>query len=137
MTTHSSLRKSILVLSASLHLNGNPVSLTISTDWSKPSALPFTPFFENVPFDIDPADHSATLNALNTALESRRWDGVLIGWCVRGHAEFTELFEEIVGVCVRYVAKEKGEKTETKIMFSTGPNNLVETVVRNFPVDGA
>lgn len=51
--------------------------------------------------------------------------------------EFTELFER-VGVFVRYVGMQEREgKGETKIMVCTGPDNLVEAVVRNFPVDRA
>jgi hypothetical protein len=63
-------------------------------------------------------------------MEGRSWDGVLIGWCTGGHVEFTVLFEEIV--MMYFKAKKLSQLM--KIMFSTGPDNLVETVSRNFPV---
>ena len=41
------------------------------------------------------------------------------------------MFEQIVAACHEEL---KGEGT--RIMFSTGPDNLVESVVRNFPGEG-
>lgn len=54
----------------------------------------------------------------------KKWDGVIVGWCIRGNVEHTELFEKVVQMC--YGADGR------KLMFSKGPDDLVNTVRRNF-----
>ncbi|TVY88095.1 hypothetical protein LAWI1_G007537 [Lachnellula willkommii] len=128
---HASSRKSILVISISQHLTGSPVENAIKADWAKEKAHGIADSFDNIGFNLDPKDVPATLKALKHELERRSWDGIILGWCIRGHVEFTLLFEEVHSVCCEAVKV----APRTKIMFTTGPDNLVETVVRNFPVE--
>ena len=122
---------SILVVSVSKYLNGNPIAKGITADWSKAKAHSVASSFENVGFDLNPNDVAATLRDLRNILEERLWDGVILGWCVRGHVEFTVLFEKLIELCFDV----KLRTPRMKIMFSTGPDNLVETALRNFPVE--
>ena len=118
----------ILSISASQHLTGHPIDDVIRKDWQKADEASKARF-HNSGFDIDPTDVSNTLRALRKTIKSDRWDGLLVGWCLRGHVEFTELFEEVVSACVDEVKS----SPDTKIMFCSGPDNLFETTVRNFP----
>ncbi|KAH8591132.1 hypothetical protein B0O99DRAFT_690956 [Bisporella sp. PMI_857] len=127
--------KAILILSIRKHLTGKPISEAIAADWAKPKASGLTNSFTNAGFDLDPDDAPNTMRALRSELEGRPWDAVIIGWCVRGHVEFTEFFEEVVSLCV--LAREKQEPAgKMKLLFSTGQGNLVETTLRGFPVVG-
>ena len=98
-------------------------------DWDKEKARNVKDSFRNVGLDLNPNDVDGTLQALREELNTRSWDGIILGWCIRGHVEFTELFEEVVGICFEFMKTEP----HVAIMFSTGPNNLVETVLRTFP----
>ncbi|KAH8696596.1 hypothetical protein BGW36DRAFT_428598 [Talaromyces proteolyticus] len=123
-------RKYILVLSASQYLSGHPISEVIRTDWTKDKARKIAAEFDNVGFDIDPtADTASTLESLQRVLQARWWDGVIIGWCVRSHVEFTVLFEQIVRTVAGQVLVQPG----LKIMFCAGPEDLVQTTLRNCP----
>jgi hypothetical protein len=124
----STTRKSILVLSVSQYLTSVPISEGIRADWGNEKARNITDLFDNVGFDLDPKDVPSTLKALKHELEGRSWDGIILGWCIRGHVEFTLMFEEIVAMCCEVIKS----APQTKLLFSTGPNNLVATVSRNF-----
>ena len=87
-------RKAILNLSASHYLVGHPVNEVIRADWGKEKAREVAEKFDNVGFTVDPTDVPGTLTALQQTLQTRSWDGVLVGWCTRGHVEFTVLFEK-------------------------------------------
>lgn len=87
--------------------------------------------FDNVGFDLVPTDVPGTLEAVRHKLQERHWDAVLIGWCTRGHVEFTDLFEGLVGVCVERIREGSG----MKLLFNRGPEDLVGPVVRNFSSD--
>lgn len=130
LSNGSSARKSILVVNLGQYLTGVPAEKAIKADWEKEKAHNITSLFDNKGFDLDPKDVTSTLRALKKILEERPWDGVLLGWCVRGHVEFTLLFEELITLCCEV----QKSALQMKIMFSTGPDNLVETVARNFPV---
>ncbi|KAJ8104407.1 hypothetical protein POJ06DRAFT_235349 [Lipomyces tetrasporus] len=122
--------KAILILSASHHLVGHPVSEVVKADWEKEKARDVAEKFDNVGFTVDPTDLSGTLKTLQQTLQTRSWDGVIVGWCMRGHVEFTVLFEKMVAMIVRLAILQP----ELKIMFCAGPDDLVETTIRNFPV---
>jgi hypothetical protein len=127
----SDKRKSILVISASLYLVNEPIEHTIRVDWAKNQvARDASHKFDNVGYQFDPGNADTALQELQRALDSRTWDGFLVGWCLRGHTvEFTEIFERIVEALVEYRVR---QPEGVKIMFSRGPDNLVETVLRNF-----
>lgn len=83
--------------------------------------------FDCVSFDMNPEDPSETLQRLRDQLRSQPWDGVLIGFGVRGAVELTPLFEAAVNLCVKETAH------STKLMFSAGPDKIFEAIRRNFP----
>lgn len=85
-------KRAILTLSASQHLAGHPVASVIAKDWAKPKAdNGVRERFENIGFAVDPLDEKGTLKGIEKILMEREWDGVLIGWCTRGHVEFVSL----------------------------------------------
>ncbi|KUJ16362.1 uncharacterized protein LY89DRAFT_782629 [Mollisia scopiformis] len=131
-TNGSPARKLILVVSISRHLHGVPIEKGIESEWAKEKARDIKDSFENVGFNLDPKDVPTALRDLKHELEGRPWDGIIIGWCIRGNNDFTILFEKVVGACCEVIKS----APETKLMFSSGPQNIVETVARNFAVDG-
>lgn len=126
-----SARRNILTISLAKHLTGEPISQVLEDQWSKTSSTNRAAF-NNYGFNIDVADTDKTMASLRDELHQRQHDGVLLGWCVRGHQEFTELFEEIVNVCVDELYVKS--KTGTKLFFCTGADDVVNATVRNFPV---
>ena len=57
-------------------------------------------------------------------LKSHTWDGVMIGWGIRGVPEHTELFEELVNMVVAEV------KPAPKFVFSLKPDALIDAIQR-------
>ncbi|KAH7357038.1 hypothetical protein BKA65DRAFT_496084 [Rhexocercosporidium sp. MPI-PUGE-AT-0058] len=127
-------RKLILTISASLHLAGHPISSILSKQWSlAPPEL--SSRFENIGYQVDPTDPN-TVSGLRKVIKERQWDGIIFGWCIRGHVEFTELFEKLVQVAFKELIKNRNgrvEGNEVKVMFCEGPGGLVKAVARNFP----
>lgn len=122
--------RQILIVSLSRFLRGEPLRGILDKNWAPyPKELKR---FNNVPFDFDANDIPTTLKDLKSTIDARKWDGILIGWCIRGNPERTPLFEEVVAVC----RKASQDSAETKLMFCTGPDNLADATLRNFPVDG-
>ena len=123
--------KNILTISASKSLHGTTIASTIDSNWS--TLPPSTSSqFDNVGFDFDLADLPSTLEALELTLDEQQWDAVIIGWCLRGNVERTEVFEQAVGVVIEAARKQKG----MKVLFSKGPKDLANTVLRGFAVGG-
>lgn len=119
--------RQILIISLSRFLRGEPLRGILEQNWrSYPKELTR---FDNVPFDFDGNDIPAALVDLKSTIEARKWDGVLIGWCIRGIPERTSLLEEVVAVC----RKASQDNAEMKLMFCTGPDNLADATLRNFP----
>lgn len=127
----SSPRKLILAVSASMYLANEPVSQVIATDWSKPKAREAIVHFETIGYQYDPLNAPEALKGLKETLESKKWDGVIVGWCLRSHAELTTDFGKVVLVVMEHWAdKDRG----MKIMFSESSEHLVETTLRHFPL---
>jgi len=120
--------KSILVISLAKILTGHPVSTVIAADWAKPKASIHKEKFDVQGFDLNSSDIPTTLKDLKSRLQRRNWDGVLVGWCTRGYPERTVLFEQVIAVCVDAMK----DGNDMKLLFNTGPEDLVEPVVRNF-----
>ncbi|KAK3058806.1 hypothetical protein LTR09_000371 [Extremus antarcticus] len=128
-------QKHILTVGLTKYLTGNTISSAIDADWTAKVDPATRKQFNNVGFDIDPNDFPESLRDLRQTLHSQEWDGVLIGWCTRGYAERTELFEQVMNVCVDETTRgAKGSRA--RLIFSTGPTNLAETTLRSFPVLG-
>lgn len=121
-------RRNIITISAAKHITGEPVAEVIEKVWAKTDDATRARF-NIVGFDFDPTDVPATLSSLRQSLQGRTWDGLLLGWCLRGYPERTEMFEEAVNVCIDEIRS----KPETKLLFCTGPKNLVEATLRSFP----
>lgn len=117
-----------LTVSMSRHLTGHPINDVIAKDWSKAVADQVSRF-DNVGFDFDGEDVPGALALLKEALAGHPWDGVLVGWCIRGKPEHTVIFEDVMALCTEVTRV----RPETKIFFCTGPDNLVEATLRNFP----
>lgn len=81
-------------------------------------------------FDIDvvmvkPEDSEAALKQVKDKLRSKKWDGYVVGWGVRGNVQYTLLFEQLVNAGIEIIPG-------TKMGFNTRPDDLYECVVRNF-----
>ncbi|KAM0242958.1 hypothetical protein ACHAP5_007068 [Fusarium lateritium] len=128
---------SVLTVSLSRHLNGRDINSGLEHQWSESKVPASTASrFSNIGFNLDA--NGENLEELKIVLKERDWSGIILGWCVRGHIEFTELFESVVSVCTDYVVQRKrgnvgGE--EPKLIFCRGPDDLVNATLRNFPVD--
>ncbi|KAF2725542.1 hypothetical protein K431DRAFT_79896 [Polychaeton citri CBS 116435] len=133
---HPYSTKSVLTVSAALHLSGRSIKDNLKRLWSDDKVPENAASrFDNVGFDVAVTDPNKAVVDLKQTLKAREWDGVILGWCVRGHPEFTELFESLVGV----VSEDVVEKTQSsskppKIIFCTGPDDVVNATLRNFPV---
>ncbi|RFN43406.1 hypothetical protein FIE12Z_12358 [Fusarium flagelliforme] len=128
----------ILTISLSHHLHGRDINDSLGEQWSE-SKVPASTASQstNIGFNLN-ADGS-NLGDLKTQLDERKWRGIIVGWCIRGNVEFTELFESVVAVCVDYVVQSKQNdisSTEPKLIFCRGPHDLVNATLRNFPLEG-
>ncbi|KAK4501056.1 hypothetical protein PRZ48_006862 [Zasmidium cellare] len=126
-TQNGTTPKNILTVSLAEHLTGEPIAEVIAKDWKKVNATTARNF-TNIGFDVDFENFDHTIEDLRASLHERKWDGVLIGWCLRGKPSHTRMFERVVGVCF-----DELDSARTKVMFCTGPDDLVTTVQRNFP----
>ncbi|KAK3074634.1 hypothetical protein LTR53_002779 [Teratosphaeriaceae sp. CCFEE 6253] len=78
-------------------------------------------------FAVNPADPGDSIQRLEDKLRSRHFDGLLIGWGIRGNQEYTPLFEAVV-----HAAKEVTPRT--KMLFGNAPDDLYNTLQRNFAI---
>ena len=67
----------------------------------------------------------AALKEVKDKLKSKQWDGFIIGFGIRGTAEYTDVFEKLVNAGREIVPG-------AKLGFNTRPDDLFECVVRNF-----
>lgn len=119
-------KKDILTISLARYLHGTSVNPSIAKDWEKfPEA---SERFNNEGFDLDANDVPTALQDLKKTLNEQHWDGIMVGWCTRGVPERTVLFEQVVAVS----AEAMRNSSDTKLLFCTGPDNIAETVMRNF-----
>lgn len=127
----------VLTISLARHLVGRSISQGLKEQWSATDvAVANESRFSNVGFDLDA--NGANLEELKTLLSKQQWSGIIVGWCVRGHVEFTELFESVVAICVDYILERKQGNISSerpKLIFCRGPDDLVNATIRNFPAD--
>ncbi|WPH00733.1 Hypothetical protein R9X50_00356300 [Acrodontium crateriforme] len=74
--------------------------------------------------ELNPADPTS-IAALSELLQSRKWDGFMIGYGLRGVFANTPLFEQVVNLS-REVAP------ETRLLFSNTPDEVLVTIERSF-----
>jgi hypothetical protein len=60
-------------------------------------------------------------------LKSRHWDGVAIGFGVRGKQELTVWFESLVNTVVEL-------SPQTKLLFNSSPSSTLDSARRNLPI---
>lgn len=126
----------ILLISLSNYLHGTPVEATISSTWSKHATPAQRDAFDNHGFNLDPKNKEENLSELGRTLQETAWDGVMLGWCVRGNKQWTVLFEELVGLCLTELGRrQKAGQESFKLMFCEGPEDLVVATLRNFSDD--
>jgi hypothetical protein len=127
----------VLTISLARHLVGHSITEVLEQQWD-PAKVPTstTSRFSNVGFDLDV--NGANLEELRKVLEERQWSGIIVGWCTRGHVEFTELFESVVAICVDYIVERKqgnAPAKEPKLIFCRGADDVVNATLRNFPLE--
>ncbi|KAK4622197.1 hypothetical protein CLAFUW4_07444 [Fulvia fulva] len=120
--------RSILTIRLSKHLNP-PIASILARDWCR--APQIAAYFDNIGCDVEYHNFQQRLVDIRKMLNARDWAGVLVGWCLRVILDRAEMFEQVVAVCHEELAGK-----ETRVMVSTGPDNLVETTLRGFPVEG-
>ncbi|KAF4989030.1 hypothetical protein FGRMN_9402 [Fusarium graminum] len=127
----------VLTISLSRHLNGRDINAGLEQQWSEPKVpAPTASRFSNIGFNL--VATGSNLEELKSVLQKQNWSGIILGWCVRGHIEFTELFESVVAVCVEHVVQRKqGDSSvkQPKLIFCRGPDDLVNATLRNFAED--
>ena len=74
-----------------------------------------------IPFE----DLAARVNEIKDRLRSRKWDGYVIGFGVRGLPQFTEQFEQLVNAGREIVPA-------TPMGFNTRPDDVDQAVARLF-----
>ena len=67
----------------------------------------------------------AAVDECREILGARKWDGLVVGFGIRGVPEFTGFFEKVVNVAREIVPG-------TPLGFNTRPDDLLETVLRAF-----
>lgn len=127
----------VLTISLARHLVGHSITEVLEQQWD-PAKVPTSTIsrFSNVGFDLDV--NGTNLEELRKVLAERQWSGIIVGWCTRGHVEFTELFESVVAVCVDYIVERKqgnASAKEPKLMFCRGADDVVNATLRNFPLE--
>lgn len=125
---------SILTISIARHLVGHDVNHVLDKAWLSPNISASTRSrFLHVGFNLSVDDNTSSIEELEQTLTGRDWDGLIVGWCIRSHPEFTELFELVVTACMDYVFEGRGKGRDPKIMFCSGPGDLVNATLRSFP----
>lgn len=133
-------QRAILTISLSKFLGGHDIAEVLRQDWSTKATLEQQQAFHNEGFNLDPTNSENTLKELEEKLGEKRWDAVIVGWCSRGNTKFTPLFEKIVAACLQAaILRETEDKDKgydrLKILFSDGPQDLVNTTLRGFGGD--
>ena len=64
------------------------------------------------------------LQGFQDFLKGRTWNGIMIGWGIRGVQEHTGLFEKLVNLIIADV------KPTPKFIFSTKPDGFVDAIRR-------
>ncbi|KAJ4329107.1 hypothetical protein N0V84_000467 [Fusarium piperis] len=126
----------VLTISLARHLVGHSISEVLEQQWASAKVpTSTTSRFLNVGFDLDV--NGGNLEDLKKVLAEMECSGIIVGWCTRGHVEFTELFESVVAVCVDYIVERKqgNAAKEPKLIFCRGADDVFNATLRNFPLE--
>ncbi|KAH8914695.1 hypothetical protein BT69DRAFT_1289838 [Atractiella rhizophila] len=63
---------------------------------------------------------------LITKVTEKHWDGIMIGWGVRGNIQITNWFEDMVNVA-------KDHSPKSRLMFNWSPESTLDMAQRSFP----
>lgn len=127
----SSARRNILILGLGSYVDKHATNITsltsagVAAKVSATIAEASTLGFDGESFDVDPDQAEATVHKLREKLAARKWDGVSIGFGVRGQIQFTGLFEDCVNAVI-------DEAPGARFVFSTHPDKVVEGIRRVF-----
>lgn len=72
-------------------------------------------------------DDPRSIQAYIDALKSRHWDGVIIGFGVRGNPKLTVYFEMLVNMVVEH-------SPGTKLLFNSSPDSTLDAAKRQVPI---
>lgn len=75
---------------------------------------------------INPEDPPTALETVKQALQEQKWDAFSIGYGIRGDLDHTGLFEQLVNAS-------REISPQTKLLFSTAPDGIVEAIKRAYP----
>lgn len=81
--------------------------------------------FEFTLYFADSKDTGAALPAVRELLRGSTWDGVSIGFGLRGDIEYTTLFEDIVNAVVAEV-----QGPVPKLMFTSSTTDIYDAAIR-------
>ena len=73
----------------------------------------------------DPDTFPVALQEIKEILRSKHWDGLIIGFGLRGWPKYTEFFEDLVNATIEITPR-------SRLCFNSTPDDLYETIVRNF-----
>ena len=79
--------------------------------------------YDTTMLELNPGDPKGSLESVREALKSKNFDGLLIGYGLRGMKENTLLFEDVVN-CAREL------RPGMKLLFATAPDEILETLKR-------
>jgi hypothetical protein len=130
MAAASQGRKSILVVGLGRNM---PESFNTTDDEIRKLVEADAERAKSLGFDCEPLYLSAdgaddAIRSLKQALQRQHWDGLSIGFGVRGRKEYTKMFEDLVNAAVEV----KGG-AGMKFLFSTEPDGIVNAIRRTFP----
>jgi len=100
-----------------------PPELQAKLDACTKQALEAGYDFEMVQFDV--ANFSSQQERIGEKLRSKRWDGVIVGFGVRGNPKLTDVFEALVNTASKILPG-------IKFGFASAPDDVFPCVVRNF-----
>lgn len=72
-----------------------------------------------------PGDFPTYLREVQELLKSQSWDGIMIGFGVRGTVEYSQFFQDLVNAS-------RELRPEVKMAFNTSPQDIVECAQRSF-----
>lgn len=85
--------------------------------------------FEVTLYFADSKSIESAMPEVKRHLDSGPWDGVSIGYGLRGDTAYTPLFEEIVNAVVTETGREDGENVP-KFMFTSSTGDIYDAAIR-------
>lgn len=115
------------ILGIGLRSNSEFPESVVMENLAQQTALAKEAGFNVDTYFVEPQDASKTLHVIREAIRSRpQWDGVMIGFGVRGDPAHTSLFELAVNTCIEEI------KPAPRFAFNVSPDSTVEALMRVF-----